>query len=133
MICRQMANWDWLLEYCNKGVGSNCWGHKWERRRILFRCDNAAVVALLRQGSCRDRHLALLLRELSIIAFRKLFTFTSVHVPGHRNVKADALSRFNFQAFHSAAPDAALNSLPIPAVLLQKLLFPPWITSGKHC
>ena len=114
-------------------IAASIWGHKWERKRILFRCDNAAVVALLRQGSCRDRHLAFLLRELSIIAFHKSFTLTSVHVPGHRNVKADALSRFNFQAFHSAAPDAALNSLPIPEVLLRKLLFPPWITNGKHC
>ena len=72
-------------------------------------------------------------REPSTIAFRKSFTFNSVHVPGHCNVKADALSRFNFQAFHSAAPDAALNLLLIPEVLLHKLLFSPWITNGKHC
>eukprot|EP00112_Aurelia_sp_Birch-Aquarium-sp1_P003277 Seg1363.36 transcript_id=Seg1363.36/GoldUCD/mRNA.D3Y31 product="Polyprotein P3" protein_id=Seg1363.36/GoldUCD/D3Y31 len=115
-------------------LAASIWGHEWERKRILFRCDNAAVVVLLRQGSCRDRHLAFLVRELSMIAFHKSLTFTSVHIPGPRNVKADALSRFNFQAFHSsAAPDAALNLLPIPEAFLQKLLFPPWITSGKHC
>ena len=39
------------------------------------------------------------------------FTFAAIHVPGRNNGIADALSRFNFQAFHSQAPQA--KKLPI--------------------
>ena len=49
-------------------LAANIWGSTWSRKRIAFKCDNMAVVLVLRQGSCKDRHLAFLLRELSILA-----------------------------------------------------------------
>ncbi len=114
-------------------LAAHIWGSSWERQRIAFRCDNIAVVLVLRQGSCRDRHLAFLLRELSMLAVVKSFTFTAVHVPGARNVQADALSRFDFQAFFDAAPTADLTSVPVPQDVLLRLLFPPWIPRGNIC
>ncbi len=112
-------------------LAAHIWGHTWSRKRVVFRCDNMAVVLCLRQGSCRDRHLAFLLRELAIMAVLKSFTFTSVHLPGASNSQADSLSRFAFQAFFSAAPDVDLNSQPVPPPLLQHLLSPPWMSRGK--
>ena len=114
-------------------LAANIWGSTWSRKRIAFKCDNMAVVLVLRQGSCKDRHLAFLLRELSILAVLHSFTFTAVHIPGCRNVQADALSRSDFQAFFKAAPDADTVSLTIPERLLHQLTFPPWTVAGKAC
>ena len=112
-------------------IAAHIWGHTWVRKRIVFKCDNMAVVDLLRNGSCRDRHLAFLLRELAQIAVLKSFTFTSVHIPGVRNTHADWLSRFKFQEFCNAVPTAASSSLDLPPGLLNRLLFPPWMQSGR--
>ena len=51
------------------------WGESWQRKRIVFRCDNMAVVQCLINGTCRDRHLAYLLLELSILAILNNFYF----------------------------------------------------------
>ena len=77
---------------------------------ITFKCDNMAVVFSLKQGSCKDGHLAFLLSELAILTIHSSFTFNALHIPGYRNVDADALSRFNFQGFFSAFPDADTSS-----------------------
>ena len=90
-----------------------------------------AVVQCLINGTCRDRHLAYLLRELSIMAILNNFTFTAIHLPGVQNRQADALSRFDFQAFFEAAPTAAPASEEIPQIFLHHLLFPPWTNPGN--
>ena len=113
-------------------LAAHIWGNSWSRKRIVFKCDNLAVVMLLCKGSCRDRHLAFLLRELTMRAILCSFTFYAVHIPGKINVHADLLSRLKLQEFRRIAPDAASASLVIPPVLLQKLLCPPWMLSGKR-
>ena len=92
-----------------------------------------AVVSCIIQGSCKDRHLAFLLRELNILAILNNFSFTVVHIPGMTNTAADALSRFNFQAFADAAPTADSSSTAVPTAFLQQLLFPPWTRNGSSC
>ncbi len=114
-------------------LAATTWGAGLAQKRIHFKCDIISVVALLRRGSCKDRHLAFLLGELTLAAIQHSFAFTAIHVPGKRNVQADALSRSNFQAFHRARPDAEPLPLTIPQPLLQKLLFPPWTRRGKQC
>ena len=109
------------------------WGGSWSRKRIAFKCDNMAIVCALQQGSCKDRHLAFLLREFTLLAILHSFTFTAVHIPGVYNKHADSLSRFKFQEFLADVPNAASTSLPIPADLVDKLLFPPWTRNGKSC
>ena len=108
------------------------WGSQWSRKRVLFKCDSMAVVDTLRKGACRDRHLAYLLRELTLLAIRHSFSFFATHIPGVRNTHADALSRFNLQVFKAAVPDADPNPTVIPQAFLLHLLFPPWMHSGKH-
>ena len=112
-------------------LAGKMWGESWKRKRILFKCDNMAVVQCLKNGTCRDRHLAYLLRELSILAILANFTFTAVHLPGVKNQLADALSRFDFQAFFEAVPTAAAVSEEIPQNFLHRLLFPPWTNPGS--
>ena len=144
--CAAINGKEWFVQIWPKGVenlniaikelvpivlSAHIWGHTWPRKRIVFKCDNLAVVSLLQRGSCKDRHLAFLLRELSMIAILGDFTFTAVHIPGVVNKHADALSRFKFQEFANAVPDAASTSLPIPDNLIHQLLFPPWTKSGR--
>ena len=66
-------------------LAAHIWGHEWSRKRILFKCNNQAVVSCLKYGSCRDRHLAFLLRDLAIKAITSSFTYSAVHIPGCRN------------------------------------------------
>ena len=112
---------------------AHIWGASWSRKRIAFKCDKMAVVCALQQGSCKERHLAFVLHEFTFLATLHSFKFTAVHIPGIYNRHADSLSRFKFQEFLAAVPDAATTSLPIPADLVNKLLVPPWMQHAKSC
>ena len=114
-------------------ISAKIWGFSWKRQRVAFRCDNMAVVSCLKNGTCRDRHLSFLLRELSLLAITLSFTFTAIHIPGTMNAKADALSRFDFQRFPERAPQAVLKPVKVSQVLTNHLLFPPWMKHGKPC
>ena len=82
-------------------LAAQIWGCQWKHRIVEFKCDNLAVVSCSQGCFCKDRHLAFLLRELSIVAILSNFSFTSSHISGSRNCQADALSRFKFQEFFS--------------------------------
>ena len=62
-----------------------------------------------------------LLRSLLKAAACFSFTFAAIHVPGRNNGIADALSGFNFQAFHTRAPQAKKSPILIPVQLLAQL------------
>ena len=112
-------------------IAAKIWGVNWLRHRVMCRCDNMAVVECLKKRSCKDHHLSFLLQELSLAAILHSFTFTAVHIPGVKNKEADALSRFDFQAFFNAAPTANRAPEQIHVEMLNGLLFPPWINLGK--
>lgn len=112
-------------------IAAKIWGHSWERKRIVFRSDNMAVVFCLRNSSCRDRHLCFLLRELSMLAVTQNFLFTAIHLPGCENKAADALSRFNFQTFHKNTVMENMQRQNVSQDLLAYLLSPPWIKTGS--
>ena len=78
-------------------LSSHIWGSTWSWKHIPFQCVNMAVVLLLRRGSCKNRDVALLLRELTILVILHSFKFTAIHIPGARNEQADALSCSDFQ------------------------------------
>ena len=82
------------------------WGEEWARLRILFHCDNAAVVGILKSGTCRAPRVMSLLRVLCLISARFSFVVSAVHVPSVQNEIADALSRGLLQKFRTLAPAA---------------------------
>ena len=45
-------------------VGVALWGRRWSSSSVICRCDNAAVVAILRSGWCKDELAMQLLRTL---------------------------------------------------------------------
>ncbi|KAK7891090.1 hypothetical protein WMY93_023053 [Mugilogobius chulae] len=86
------------------------WGHLWKRKRIAVLCDNKTVVKIINKGRSSSRSIMPFRRRITWHAVTNNFILTASHVPGHSNVIADALSRFNFQASVSicrAAPDSS--------------------------
>ena len=94
-------------------VACSTWGHLWPRKRILFYCDNAAVVEIWGKGSCKNVQLMTLVRNLFLMAARGNYHVAISHIPGIHNCIADHLSRFSMQAFWLAVP-AASPHLVIP-------------------
>ena len=48
----------------------NLWGHQWAKQKILFHCDNEAVVTIWHKGSTRDSETMALVRLLYFCAAR---------------------------------------------------------------
>ena len=99
-------------------VACSTWGHLWPRKRILFHCDNAAVVSIWGKGSCKCPNLMSLVRHLFLLAARGNYHVAITHIAGSDNSIADHLSRFSTQAFQLAASTAA----PHPAKILIPVL-----------
>ena len=55
-----------------------------------------------------------LLRSLFFIAVKFQFSVAFTHIPGHLNIAADAISRFQHQLFFKTLPDADKQPTPIP-------------------
>ncbi len=102
-------------------VAAATWGNLWSRRKILFHCDNEAVVSIWRKGSSRAKDVMVLVRTLYFTAAHNNFNIAVTHIAGANNRIADALSRFSLQAFQELAPNAnAEPTLPnIPAPLIE--------------
>lgn len=99
-------------------VSALLWGQNWKRKHILFHCDNEATVHIINKGRSPCPDIMKLMRRLVITATINSFNFSASHVPGHKNVIADALSRLNFQKFRSLAPQAAADPSNIPSTVM---------------
>ena len=98
-------------------LAATVWGHQWTTRKILFSCDNEAVVTCMRSGTSRYPHMMALLRTLFLVAARGNFTVSAQHIRGVNNGIADSLSRFHMQEFWHLAPSAAHSPTPFPPSL----------------
>ena len=115
------------LEYC-KGFtiawrelysivsASATWGPYLRSKRVLFHCDNEAVVQIIQKGSSRDADMMNLVRKLFYICVSNNFECSAVHIPGVRNEAADALSRLELDRFRSIR--ASADSNPSQAVIV---------------
>lgn len=106
------------------------WGPTWKGRHVLFHVDNMAVVSVVQNLNARDPLLCHFLRCLYLYAAFFQFTFSATHIPGTNNTAADALSRGNFELFHSLVPQVLHQ--PIPHILNSLFLLqtPDWNCSA---
>ena len=93
-------------ELCAIVVACQTWGHDWQRRRVLFQCDDQAVVLCIKSGTCRSKPVMALIRCLYYTCVTHNFLVSAVHVPGITNTIAGALSRGVLQKFNALAPTA---------------------------
>ena len=97
-------------------VACQIWGSRWQRKRIIFHCDNQAIVRIWQSGLSRSGLLMQLVRQLFLLAASNNFTVIIRHVPGVQNCIADSLSRFQMDRFRSLAPDALPLPVTTPAI-----------------
>ena len=98
------------------------WGSLWKRKRILFYCDNQAVVDIWESGFTRASETMALVRLLYFAAARHNTNVCIVHIDGANNVIADCLSHFKLDRFKQLAPLANPAADNIPAWLIQSFI-----------
>jgi len=74
-------------------IAAAVWGPKWLGQNIEVKCDNAAVVAIINLGSCKDPEVMHLMRCLMFFMAKFQFSMYATHIAGSENSLADALSR----------------------------------------
>ena len=82
-------------------------GKRWQGRRIVWCCDNMAVVSVVNSGRAKDQMLMHLL--WCVFCWDKFcVNVHAEHVPGVENVAADALSPDNVVTFMQVVPEAEM-------------------------
>ena len=82
-----------FLEFYPIVVALNVFGLKISNRRVIFHCDNAAIVHVINKQTCKDSDIMCLTRQFVLTAMQYNVKFNAIHVPGKQNLLADALSR----------------------------------------
>ena len=112
-------------------IAAAVWGPKWRGQNIEVKCDNAAVVAIINSGSCKDPEVMHLMRCLMFFMAKFQFSMYATHIAGSKNVLADALLRDRLDLFLSHYPQASRSPAPLPQELLDLLIVarPDWTSS----
>ena len=91
-----------------------CWGHKWTNKQIVLGTDNEAIVHVWCKGSCKDRDIMVLIRNLFYFTAKNNINLLVKHIPGKYNVYADLLSRLQVGKFKEKCPKAAAMPTAVP-------------------
>ena len=91
-------------------IACEAWGYHCSGKRIMFHCDNQAIVQVWESGLSRSTDLMHLVSSLLTILFY-------CDIRGINNSIADSLSRQQLSRFWSLVPHADLAGTPIPAKL----------------
>ena len=86
---RNIAN----LEMLNILIALRVWADQWAHKEVLFRCDNLAVVQVIRTSKTRDEFLTCCLRNIWLVVSIYDIKLQMQHISGKNNRVADALSR----------------------------------------
>lgn len=116
-------------------VAASLWGAQWSRKKVLFHCDNIAVVHAVNGWLPKDRHLVALLKRLAKLSIKFNFRVSAVHIPGVENVDADDLSRRRIDKFLARHPGRMNNRVRVEAAFLQELTSSPAVqerTKGRN-
>ena len=102
-------------------VAAIVWRTQWRGKVVRARCDNMAVVATIKSGSCKERAAMHLRRCLAFIEASVPVTIVAEHIKGVENTVADALSRNKLDVAHSIMQGATREPVPIPVGLVELL------------
>ena len=93
-------------------VAVHVWSAVFANRCVIICSDNSGVVASINSQSSRSAMSMRWLRHLFLLTVRNNILVRARHVPGVRNVAADALSRGRTQVFRELRPNAAPRPTP---------------------
>ena len=113
-------------------VACAVWGHQWRGSTILCRCDNAAIVAIVKSGSSKDWVAMHLMRCLFFFTAFYQMLLVPRHLPGRDNTAADHLSRDALSSFLQLVPTAQPQPTELPDALMQALVIqrPDWTSAA---
>ena len=100
-------------------VACYIWASVWAQKRIIFYCDNQAVVSIINSKRSKSPRIIDLVRALTLKTMKYNFYFKAVLVPGHSNDIADSISRFQQTGFRRLAPHADQQPQPLPEELFR--------------
>ncbi|XP_071095850.1 uncharacterized protein [Haliotis cracherodii] len=103
-----------LLELFPITLAIQLWGKQLANKKVLFYCDNQAVVAIINKQSTKAPRVMRLLRHLILQCLRYNIQLKAKNVCSTANTIADVLSRFQLKRFREAAPSADQNPTPVP-------------------
>ena len=101
------------------------WFKELANQRILFFCDNEAIVAVINKQSSKEPTIMSLIRTLVMSALTNNIHFVAKHIPGKRNIIADLLSRSQVHKALQVAPWLNKTPVAIPAPWLPWYQEPP--------
>jgi hypothetical protein len=87
-------------------IACNTWGYLLCGKRVVFHCDNMAVVNIIQCGVSKNGEIMHLVRTLFYVCAVYNMECIAVHVPGIKNGVADALSRGQVHRFRDLMPQA---------------------------
>ena len=91
------------------------WGSDFKIKKILFHCDNAAVVFIINNKSPTSDRVMSLLRYIAYCPLSLNVQLKAKHISSINNMITDALSRGQVDHFENAAPDWESFPCIIPA------------------
>ena len=105
------------LEMINILVALKIFGPFWANKKVLVKCDNQAVVAVLTHSKTKDPFLVTCARNVWLLAALYDLEVTYVRIRGKHNIIADLLSRWvltpqNVLKLQSHIPDPLWISVP---------------------
>ena len=107
-------------------IAAALWCHEWNQSCVHFRCDNMAVVDLLRSRTSNEQLLMHLHCCLVFYASIFRFEFVTQHIPGILNTAADAISRNKISLFVSLIPQIPHITITQAIVDLIIMKRPDW-------
>ena len=95
------------------------WGEQLRNKKILFHCDNYAVLHIISKMSSKSENVMVLLRKFTLQCMNLNVVVKAVHVSGVKNELTDSISRLQFSRFHLLAPHANQEPDAMPDHLWQ--------------
>lgn len=95
------------------------WGRQLQNKKILFLCDNQAVVYILNSMTSKSDRVMVLVRALTMECLKHNLVIRGSHIFGVNNKLCDMLSRSQVQQFHLVAPYVEDQPEVIPDYLWQ--------------
>ena len=85
-------------------VAVHTWGSYWCKQKILFHCDNQAVVSIWKSGTTGASETMGLVHLLYFCAAKYNINVCITYIPGNNNDIDDCLSRYKQDKFQMLAP-----------------------------
>ena len=95
-------------------VAIKIWGRELANRRVHFRSDNIATVAILNKKTSPCPTIMKMVRDIVLSCLLLNISLKATYIEGRNNCIADYLSRFQMVDFYRVAPTAARSGVRLP-------------------